>query len=130
MKHHYRIEMATVLLAWSGCSATGQAPLPARVDNDVARAQGRALFQAHCALCHGDNADGHGLRQQGFDKQPADFTDRTWRDRVSPEQVFDVIKHGKPDTAMPAWHVLSDEQIWQLVAYLRSVATSPDRVTQ
>ena len=130
MKHHFRIEMTTVLLAWSGCSAPGHAPLPAHVDNDVARAQGRALYQEHCALCHGDHADGHGLRQQGFEKQPADFTDRTWRDRVSPQQAFEVIKHGKPDTAMPPWHVLSDEQIWQLVAYLRSVATSPDRTTQ
>lgn len=130
MKHHFRIEMATALLAWSGCSAPGQVSLPAHVDNDVARAQGRALYQEHCALCHGDNADGHGLRQQGFEKQPADFTDRTWRERVSPQQAFDVIKHGKPDTAMPPWHVLSDEQIWQLVSYVRSVATSSDRVTQ
>lgn len=121
--------MATVLLAWWGCSASEQAPLPASVDTDAARLQGRALFLEHCALCHGFNADGHGIRQQGFDRPPADFTVRTWRERVSPTQAFEIIKHGKPQTAMPAWHVLSDEQIWQLVSYLRSVAGSAPMVS-
>ena len=37
-------------------------------------------------------------------------------------QLFWIIRFGSPDTAMPPHPALSDEQLWQLVFYLRQLA--------
>ncbi|NIP99686.1 MAG: cytochrome C, partial [Nitrospinaceae bacterium] len=37
-------------------------------------------------------------------------------------QMFWIIKNGSPGTRMPAFGNLSDEQIWQLVLYIRQFA--------
>ncbi len=90
-----------------------------------ARERGRALFLEHCALCHGDRADGRGVRRQGLSSPPRDFTDPAWRDRTSPRHVFHSIREGSPGTAMPAWKVLDDAQTWDLTAYLLAVSEKP-----
>ena len=74
-----------------------------RLRSAEARAHGRALFLQHCALCHGERADGRGVRQQALSTPPRDFTDPAWRARTSPRQVFHVIREGSPGTPMPAW---------------------------
>ena len=37
-------------------------------------------------------------------------------------QLFWIIKFGSPGTAMPPHAALKDEQIWQLILYLRQLA--------
>jgi mono/diheme cytochrome c family protein len=37
-------------------------------------------------------------------------------------QLFWIIRHGSPDTAMPPSRNLNDQQVWQLVAYIRQLA--------
>lgn len=90
-----------------------------------ARASGRKLFLANCALCHGVRGDGHGMRSAGFAKAPANFTDPAWRRGVAPRRVFFVIREGVHGTAMPAWKWLSTDETWDLVAYLLSLGPSP-----
>jgi len=97
----------------------------ARLESPEARERGRALFLEHCALCHGDRADGRGVRRQGLASQPRDFTDAGWRERTSPRRVFSVIREGSPGTAMPAWKALDDGQTWDLTAYLLAVGERP-----
>ena len=87
-----------------------------------ARARGRALFLEHCALCHGERADGQGVRREGLTSPPRDFTDPAWRLRTSPRRTFYTIREGVRGTAMPAWAALGDSDVWDLVAYLRSVS--------
>ncbi len=96
-----------------------------RLESPEARDRGRALFLEHCALCHGDRADGHGVRRQGLSSQPRDFTDAAWRERTSPRRVFSVIREGSPGTAMPAWKALDDGQTWDLTAYLLAASRKP-----
>jgi high-affinity iron transporter len=97
----------------------------ARLGSPEAREHGRALFLEHCALCHGDRADGRGVRRQGLSSQPRDFTDAAWRDRTSPRRVFFVIREGSAGTAMPAWKALDDGQTWDLTAYLLAASRKP-----
>lgn len=116
----------------SGCSSPdGELPAAyrtvavpsARLADGEARARGRTLFLAHCALCHGERADGHGARRSALARHPADFTSRTWRQRTSPRRAFWAVREGLPGTPMPAWKgALSEEQSWDLVAYLLSLA--------
>ena len=87
-----------------------------------ARARGRKLFLTNCAICHGERADGNGIRSEGLDPRPVDFTSPEWRSQATPRHSFYVIRNGVGGTAMPRWNTFSDEETWELVAYVLSVA--------
>jgi cytochrome c oxidase cbb3-type subunit 3 len=76
---------------------------------------GAKLFVAYnCIDCHG--ADGSGA------VGPA-FTDGRWHFGGSPGAVFESIYQGRPD-GMPGWGGrISNDEIWMLTAYVRSLAT-------
>ncbi|MBW1831395.1 MAG: cytochrome c [Deltaproteobacteria bacterium] len=93
-----------------------------RIASDEARDRGRALFRAKCALCHGVRADGHGARRQGLSGQPANFQSREWRANTGPRRIYRVLSEGKRGTSMPAWPTLSDEEKWEVVAYVLGVS--------
>jgi mono/diheme cytochrome c family protein len=68
---------------------------------------GRSTFNSTCAAyCHGQN--------------PTLFVDRTG---LTEEHVYNTIRDGgKGATPMPPWgDVFSHEEIWELVAYLKSL---------
>lgn len=116
-----------LLLGLWACDATG---LPAkyrdvevpesRLSSAEGRGRGRELFLQHCAICHGERADGQG-RRRNLSRQAADFTDPAWRARMTPERAFYVIREGVRGTPMGAWKVLSEDEAWDLVAYVLSV---------
>lgn len=89
-----------------------------RLRSSEARARGRALFLQHCALCHGEGADGRGLRREGLSKAPADFTDPAWRQRATPRRIYHAIREGVAGTPMPSWKALEPSEAWDLVAFL------------
>jgi high-affinity iron transporter len=99
----------------------------ARLRSAEAQARGRALFGANCALCHGERGDGHGQRASGFGKAPADFTNPYWRRRATPRRVFFVVREGVHGTAMPSWEWLSEDETWDLVAYVLSLGPAAGR---
>jgi len=110
-----------MLLALSGCER-GQVPVPPGFDSAEARERGRELFLAHCAICHGERADGQGPRRASLSPAPANFRDPSWRGRTTPARTFAVVRDGKPGTPMASWKaVLSEEETWDVVAYLHSV---------
>ena len=81
--------LATLSLALSACdgeprSASRPVVVPeARLASAAASERGRQLFLTHCAICHGERADGVG-RRRNLSSRPQDFTDPSWRQRVSP----------------------------------------------
>ncbi|HEX5689692.1 MAG TPA: c-type cytochrome, partial [Roseiflexaceae bacterium] len=82
---------------------------------------GRTLYAANCATCHGATGKGDGPGAAGLNPRPADFGQHMVPGKHTDGQVFLWIKNGFPGTAMPAWGPrLSDEQIWQLVIFLRT----------
>lgn len=118
--------LATLPLALWGCDG-GASPAPpievpaAQLVSEAARERGRRLFLRHCALCHGERADGVGVRRV-LSSRPQDFTDPSWRQRTRPEKVYHVIREGRRGTAMASWKIFDEQQTWDLVAYLLSVA--------
>ena len=110
-----------MLLALSGCERA-EVAVPPGFDSAQARARGRELFLVHCAICHGERADGQGPRRGSLVPAPANFRDPSWRSRTTPARTFAVVRTGKPGTPMPSWKpVLSESETWDVVAYLHSV---------
>jgi len=87
-----------------------------------AQRRGRDLYLQNCALCHGEAADGRGVRSTGLDRRPADFTDPSWTSADAPVRAYRAIRDGVAGTAMPSWSSLSEDESWDLVAYLLSVS--------
>jgi mono/diheme cytochrome c family protein len=95
-----------------------------RLTSREAQERGRLLFREHCALRHGVAADGRGQRREGFARPPRDFTSTQWRRSTTPRQVFFAVREGKRGTAMPSWRALDDDDLWDLTAYVVSLARS------
>lgn len=86
-----------------------------------AQESGREHFLTYCAICHGEKADGRGVRRM-LSSRPTDFTDRAWQRRSAPVYIYFIIREGKQGTSMPSWKVLDESETWDLVAYVLSVA--------
>jgi cytochrome c oxidase cbb3-type subunit III len=81
---------------------------------------GAVLFRQECVFCHGVAARG-GMRGP-------DLTTGTWSHGGSDGAVAITIKTGVPGTAMPP-NNLKDDEIWQIIAYLRTLEQPPPSVT-
>ena len=92
-----------------------------RLDAPESGERGRDLFLVNCALCHGERADGRGLRRN-LSSPAANFTSPLWAETISPRRAFFVIREGRRGTPMPAFKVLSEKETWELVGYVMGVA--------
>lgn len=81
---------------------------------------GAQVFQSNCEACHGPQ--GHGDGPAGVALEPAPKNLAELNKVAGDDYLFWRISTGRPGTAMPPWKgVLTDEQIWQLVAFIRTL---------
>jgi mono/diheme cytochrome c family protein len=90
-------------------------------------AAGKTLFlktaqPVACVMCHGEQGDGKGLMGAALVPPPRNFTCGAMMKDIPDGQLFWIIKNGSPGTGMMPFAGLSDEQVWQLVQYIRSLA--------
>jgi mono/diheme cytochrome c family protein len=113
-----KVLLFTIAVACSACDEEPKAvkATPASIE------RGKALYVEHCALCHGKDADGRGVRRSGLVGKPVDFTSRAWRKGVGRQEVEKAIREGKPGTSMASWQSLDDQAIHDLASYVLSVA--------
>lgn len=75
-----------------------------------------------CMNCHGPRGEGAGALGMGLMPPPRNFTcGKTMKD-IPDGQLFWIIKNGSPGTGMMAFSALSDDEVWQLIHYLRTLA--------
>jgi mono/diheme cytochrome c family protein len=93
-------------------------------------AAGKKAYDANCAACHGNMAQGAVkagvnisiIEEQGG-KQPSDLTDDKWDHGSSDGEIYAVIKKGLPPTMMAGWDGrITDNEIWSIVNYVRTLA--------
>ena len=110
---------AGLVVAQSNPEAAKQKNPVAATDESIA--SGKKSY-AKCASCHGANGQGGA----GNDLVPAapSLIDGKWKHGSSDGEIFNNIKNGiPPDFNMVGFKdQLSDEDIWNLVNYLRSIA--------
>lgn len=102
-----------------------------RVNDPAQLALGRQVYQANCATCHGENAEGApNWRQPGPDgRYPPPPLNGSGHDWHHPTAVLiHLIKNGSPGGQgnMPAWGgKLSDEEIRAVIAWFQSLWPDP-----
>lgn len=118
----------TFLLLGALVALPAAAQSPQAAQNAV---PGGELYQKLCSQCHGENGDGKGPAAMRVLPRPRDFTAGKFKIRHTPsgalptdDDLREVIREGMPYTSMPAWKHLSDDQINELVAAVKSF--SPD----
>ena len=83
------------------------------------------LFGGRCASCHGlDGRTPTDVGQWMYPRAPdvGSPAVQQWSDA----ELFWIIKHGIQLTGMPGFgHIHSDDQVWHLVRYVRSLGAQP-----
>jgi mono/diheme cytochrome c family protein len=122
---------------------------PSRQENAVVMfeetfiSRGADLYDegANCAACHGPAGSGGSAATAQLNDRGEFVAQITWQApaldtvlyRYSEEEVFDILMYGRPNTPMPAWGSegggpLTDQQLTDIVAYLRSVQLPAEEV--
>lgn len=104
-----------------GSAADVKSPL---ADNDATIQKGKETYNLYCATCHGETGFGNGPARGPLGDQPANFHRPRFQKQTNGE-IFWKMTTGRKD--MPAFEkILSEEQRWQVVSYLRNL---PERIT-
>lgn len=103
----------------AGAAGTDSPASEVRTDADLrqeaAIAEGKVRFIQICAYCHGQ--EGEAGKTRPFK------THSDW----NPQDIFDTISNGRVrgGNVMPAWKdAISPEDIWKIVAYIKSLSAS------
>jgi putative heme-binding domain-containing protein len=75
--------------------------------------QGSALFQTHCAVCHGANGEGG---------RGADLTAGLYRRGGKDPELYASIRFGIPGTDMAPVRV-TDDEVWKLVGWVKRLGS-------
>src|SRR5215510_7423686 len=90
---------------------------------------GEKLYQTRCSPCHGPDGKAATPTAQALNPKPRDHTDGAYMNQLSNEHLAKVIKNGGPavgkSAIMPAQSDLNDQQIEDLVAFVRTLAVPP-----
>mgnify|MGYP002628686959 CR=1 FL=1 len=72
-----------------------------------------------CIQCHGAKGEGDGKMAKGMKPNPRNFACKVMMQDIPDGQLFWVIKNGSKGTGMMGFKTLKDDQIWQVVSYIR-----------
>jgi high-affinity iron transporter len=97
-------------------------PMP-RAPSQVPDLSGAAaLYQQHCAACHGATGAGDGPAGAALDPPPMDFTDATRARQRSVFALQQVIEQGLTGTGMASYAQLPESDRWALAFYVGQFA--------
>jgi mono/diheme cytochrome c family protein len=103
----------------------GGNPEARKITNPVAStpesvAAGKRVYARLCVRCHGPLGKGDG-GGAGAGGQPSDLTDSAWEFGSSDGEIFAVIHDGTSADMEAYAEQISDEDIWHLVIYIKSI---------
>lgn len=86
-------------------------------------ARGKALYLRYCRTCHGFDGRGQTDMIEFLSYPPSDLTDDEWRHGRSDGEIFAVIRDGTMDDMEAFGDRLSEEQLWHVVNYVRTLSS-------
>lgn len=91
---------------------------------------GRSSYLTNCAPCHGELGRGDGPTAASLPGPATAFAERSAVWERSPAMLFYTTKFGRLEKLMPPWsNRLTDDEIWNTVAYAWSLHTSESEIT-
>lgn len=94
---------------------------PATPMDPVDLEQGRAIYQRHCADCHGAEGKGDGQQATSLSPRPGNLISAQTSAK-SDQELLKIIAKGRPRTAMAGWEDrLSAVDQGAVLAYIRSL---------
>jgi len=88
--------------------------------------KGRAIFEEKgtCFACHGKEGRGDGLAAAGLDPSPRNFTNAAFHPLRTDGELFWVLTHGSPGTAMMPMvgSVINESEAWLVILFERSLS--------
>ncbi len=121
--------IALVLAACGGSGADAVAtlaPVPSEYAGQAnplgadAATDGATVFKINCEACHGPQGHGDGPAGVALDPKPKNLAE--FQSTAGDDYLYWRINTGKEGTAMVAWKgVLTDEQIWQVISFVRTL---------
>ena len=93
-------------------------------------AAGKATYDKTCGMCHGPAGKGDGPTAAVLPTKPRNHTDGNYMNPLTDDYLFKIIKEGGAAVGkaqfMPAWGTqLKDSDIWNVIAYIRTLAVPP-----
>jgi len=85
--------------------------------------KGKPIYNSQCVICHGKTGDGNGPVGKSLNPKPKAFSAGNL---PADDQLFKVIKLGGKANGlskdMDAYPALTDQQIWNVIAYIKTLA--------
>lgn len=110
-----------------------QPAAPAATSATDSTAAGRAVYDQHCAACHGSTGDGNGPAAVWLYPKPRNFSAGLFKIKSTPgpslptdEDLFQSVTRGLPGSSMPSFSYLSEAERREVVQYVKQLTASAD----
>ena len=124
------VPIAVLIAVALGVSTTNVPQEPGAVTKDHEKAMTasqiatKKLYSRDCAMCHGDNGHGQTDMARDMQLQLSDLTDvKTLADKQD-EELFTLIRNGRDKMPPEAEERAKDDEIRNLIQYVRSFSKS------
>ncbi len=94
---------------------------------------GKAVYDQHCAACHGANGDGNGPAAVWLYPKPRNFSSGLFKIQSTPagslptdEDLLRSVTRGLPGSSMPSFTYLSESQRQEVVQYVKFLTAYTD----
>jgi mono/diheme cytochrome c family protein len=92
--------------------------------------KGQSLYNEHCAICHGDEANGQGIGAAYSSPQPRDLTKGHIKLRSTAfgklpidDDIMSALDRGMNGTTMPSWKHLPESDKESLILFMKSISS-------
>jgi len=133
----------TCVAAWTAPLATAADPKEAKEKlgakekkekGDPKLGKQKYVENMRCSACHGESGIGDGPAAIALNPKPRNYTDCAVMSKKSDAELFKVIKEGGPAVGLsplmaPFGSQLNDKEVWDVVAFIRSIPNPPCKVT-
>ena len=119
-----RMHLSSAILLFTASCALAAEPMTLDFNRYM---EGKYLFERNCIVCHGPRGDGKGEMAPTLQPRPRSFREGMFKFRTTPfgslpteDDLRHTIKHGLTGTAMGMFSQLTEEDITNVIEYVKS----------